>query len=104
MATMKRRHIPLSEKQRDYSDEYNDTDSYKQKNHKYQVQPQQAVSYSSNPVRETNPFVSAFFLRMLLITLEFSVEYRLLTKKSAYYHYHFINSFIFLDKIQKDHS
>ncbi|KAI9257774.1 Dolichyl-phosphate-mannose-protein mannosyltransferase-domain-containing protein [Helicostylum pulchrum] len=49
MATMKRRHIPLSEKQPDYdsliNDEYND--SFKEKTHKYQPQPQPIV-YSSN--------------------------------------------------------
>lgn len=52
MATMKRRHIPLSEKQPDYdsliNDEYND--SFKEKTHKYQPQPQPIV-YSSNKVR-----------------------------------------------------
>jgi hypothetical protein len=59
MATMKRRHTPLSEKQQqDYAtlvgqDEYNDTDSLlKEKSYKYnQPPPQQPIIYSSNEVR-----------------------------------------------------
>jgi hypothetical protein len=45
MATMKRRHIPLSEKQADYtSEEYND--GLKEKTQKYQP----TIVYSSNKV------------------------------------------------------
>lgn len=74
MATMKRRHIPLSEKQQDYAAlsgddyngvDYNETEDIKEKNYKYQPQPQRPIVYSSNKVFALFLYIiQAFFLNV----------------------------------------
>lgn len=98
MATMKRRHIPLSEKQEEYTalagEEFNDTDISKEKVYKYQPQPQQPVVYSSNKVNYFTLFIAIKTQSNLYL-----VEHCLFTTKSTHNHYYSLDIVVFLDKI-----